>query len=160
MSLGSGEGFKEYAQKWRDLAGRVQPPLTDRELVDMFLEMMLMVTIRDEDRFKDQWYLDSGCSSHMFERKDWFINIKPSMKNTVKFSNDNTLADEGIGYVMIMRKDGKRSVISNVLYIPGMDSNLYNIGQLVEKNYKVLIKDKMMRVVNANGILKLKAPMS
>ena len=30
MSLGSGEGFKEYAQKWRDLAGRVKPPLTDR----------------------------------------------------------------------------------------------------------------------------------
>ena len=28
---------KEYAQKWRDLAGKVQPPLTDRELVDMFL---------------------------------------------------------------------------------------------------------------------------
>ena len=37
MSLGTGEGFKEYAQKWRDLDGRVQPPLTDRELVDMFL---------------------------------------------------------------------------------------------------------------------------
>ena len=37
MSLGLGEGFKEYAQQWRDLAGRVQPPVTDRELVDMFL---------------------------------------------------------------------------------------------------------------------------
>ena len=37
MSLGTGEGFKEYVQKWRDLAGRVQPPLMDRELVDMFL---------------------------------------------------------------------------------------------------------------------------
>ena len=37
MSLGSSEGFKEYAHKWRDLAGRVQPPLTDWELVDMFL---------------------------------------------------------------------------------------------------------------------------
>ena len=37
MSMGSNEGFKEYAQKWRDLAGRVQPPLSDRELVDMFL---------------------------------------------------------------------------------------------------------------------------
>ena len=35
--MGSSEGFKEYAQKWRDLAGRVQPPLTDRELVDMFM---------------------------------------------------------------------------------------------------------------------------
>ena len=35
--MGSKEGFKDYAQKWRDLAGRVQPPLDGRELVDMFL---------------------------------------------------------------------------------------------------------------------------
>ena len=35
--MGTSEGFKDYAQKWRDLAGRVQPPLSDRELVDMFL---------------------------------------------------------------------------------------------------------------------------
>ena len=35
--MGSSEGFKEYAQKWRDLAGRVQPPLNDREMVDMFM---------------------------------------------------------------------------------------------------------------------------
>ena len=37
MSIGAGEGFKDYAQKWRDLAGRVQSPLSDRELVDLFL---------------------------------------------------------------------------------------------------------------------------
>ena len=35
--MGSSEGFKEYTQKWRDLAGRMQPSLTDRELVDMFM---------------------------------------------------------------------------------------------------------------------------
>ena len=112
-----------------------------------------MVTTRDEDRFKDQWYLDSGCSSHMSGRKDWFVNIKPSMKNTMKFTNDNTLAFEGISDVMIMRKDDKRSVISNVLYIPGMKNNLLSIGQSIENNYKFSIKDKMMRVVDANGRL-------
>ena len=37
ITMGSNEGFKEYAKKWRDLAGRVQPPLTNRELVDMFM---------------------------------------------------------------------------------------------------------------------------
>src|SRR4051812_29914599 len=121
--------------------------------------MLLMVTTKDEDKFKDQWYLDSGCSSHMSRRKDWFVNIKPSMKNIVKFANDNTLAPEGIGDVTIMRKDGKRSVIFNVLYIPGMKSNLLSIGQLVEKNYKVSIEDKMMKVVNASGRLILKDPM-
>ena len=39
--MGSHEGFKEYAQKWRDLAGRVQPPLSDRELVDMFMGTLI-----------------------------------------------------------------------------------------------------------------------
>ena len=119
-----------------------------------------MVTTREEERFKDQWYLDSGCSSHMSGRKDCFVNIKPSMKNMVKFANDNTLAAEGVGDVLIMRKDGNRSVISNVLYIPGMKSNLLSIGKLVEKNYKVSIKDKMMRVLNSNGRLILMAQMS
>src|SRR3954466_8580335 len=40
MSMGPKESFKEYAQKWRDLAGRVQPPLADRELVDMFMSTL------------------------------------------------------------------------------------------------------------------------
>ena len=92
-------------------------------------------------------------------RKDWFANIKPSMKHMVKFANDNTLEAEGIGDVMIMMKDGKRSVISNVLYIPGMKRNFLSIGKLIEKNYKVSIEDKMIRVVDANGRLILKAPM-
>ena len=35
IGMASNEGFKEYAQKWRDLAGRVQPPLLDRELVEI-----------------------------------------------------------------------------------------------------------------------------
>ena len=37
MAMATNEGFKDYAQKWRDLAGRVQPPLSEREIVDMFL---------------------------------------------------------------------------------------------------------------------------
>ena len=41
MTMGSNEGFKEYAQKWRDLAGIVKPPLSDRELVDMFMGTLI-----------------------------------------------------------------------------------------------------------------------
>jgi len=33
----SGESFKEYAQRWRELAARVQPPMLERELTDMFI---------------------------------------------------------------------------------------------------------------------------
>ena len=40
-----------------------------------------------------------------------------------------------------------------------MKRNFLSIGQLVEKNYKVSIEDKMMRVVDANGRLISKAHM-
>ncbi|XP_058748675.1 uncharacterized protein LOC131621665 [Vicia villosa] len=34
------ESFREYAQRWRELAARVQPPLLERELVDMFMDTL------------------------------------------------------------------------------------------------------------------------
>src|ERR1043165_5429966 len=40
-SMGRDEKFKEYAQKWRDLAGRVQPPLSNRGLVYMFMGTLI-----------------------------------------------------------------------------------------------------------------------
>ncbi|MEX5585714.1 hypothetical protein ABFV49_27860, partial [Pseudomonas lurida] len=60
----------------------------------------------------------------------------------MRFANDSALAAEGVGDVLIKRNDGKQSLISNVLYITGMKSNLLSIGQLYEKNYKIVIEDK------------------
>ncbi|XP_058741285.1 uncharacterized protein LOC131613654 [Vicia villosa] len=34
------ESFREYAQRWRELASRVQPPLLERELIDMFMDTL------------------------------------------------------------------------------------------------------------------------
>ena len=34
------ESFKEYAQRWRELAARVQPPMLERELTDMFISTL------------------------------------------------------------------------------------------------------------------------
>ncbi|CAK8562863.1 unnamed protein product [Lathyrus sativus] len=37
MTQKDNESFKEYAQRWRELAARVHPPLVDRELIDIFM---------------------------------------------------------------------------------------------------------------------------
>ncbi|RDX72858.1 hypothetical protein CR513_47602, partial [Mucuna pruriens] len=34
------EGFKEYAQQWRELVAQVQPPITEREMVTMFINTL------------------------------------------------------------------------------------------------------------------------
>ncbi|RDX92507.1 hypothetical protein CR513_25351, partial [Mucuna pruriens] len=36
------EGFKEYAQRWRDLAIQVKPPIIEREMVTMFIDTLLV----------------------------------------------------------------------------------------------------------------------
>jgi hypothetical protein len=40
MTQKGGESFKEYAQKWRKVAARVQPPLLEKELVDTFMSTL------------------------------------------------------------------------------------------------------------------------
>ncbi|RDX95753.1 hypothetical protein CR513_21680, partial [Mucuna pruriens] len=34
------EGFKEYAQRWHELAAQVQPPITERKMVTMFIDTL------------------------------------------------------------------------------------------------------------------------
>ena len=37
LSQKNSESFKEYAQRWREVAVMVQPPLIEREMTDMFM---------------------------------------------------------------------------------------------------------------------------
>ena len=40
LTQGTNESFKEYAQKWRELAARVQPPMLEKEMIDMFMSTL------------------------------------------------------------------------------------------------------------------------
>ena len=42
MKKKSLESFKEYAQRWRDIAAEVQPPLTDKEMTSLFMNTLLI----------------------------------------------------------------------------------------------------------------------
>lgn len=50
---------------------------------------------------------------------------------------------QGAGKVLIKRKDGNQSFISDVLFVPCMKNNLLSLGQLLEKGYVLIIKDNM-----------------
>ena len=42
MSKREHESFKEYAQRWRDLAAQVAPPMVEREMITMIVDMLPM----------------------------------------------------------------------------------------------------------------------
>ncbi|XP_045797568.1 uncharacterized protein LOC123891709 [Trifolium pratense] len=66
--------------------------------------VMLLVTTRDDSDCQVKWYLDTRCSTHMTGRKDWFISLKATQNNNVKFADNSSLAVQGIGDVSIKRK--------------------------------------------------------
>ncbi|CAJ2677087.1 unnamed protein product [Trifolium pratense] len=122
--------------------------------------VMLLVTTKDESDLQEKWYLDTGCTTHMTGRKDWFTSLKATQNHNVKFADNSSLAVQAIGDVTIKRKDGKCSVISGVLYIPGMKCNLLSIGQLLEKDYRIIMENRLLKVYNTKGNLMLKTEMS
>ncbi|XP_050876974.1 uncharacterized protein LOC127080718 [Lathyrus oleraceus] len=119
-----------------------------------------LVTVRDEVQGRDEWYLDSGCSTHMTGRKDWFVQINQVAKIKVKFADDTTLSAEGVRDILIGKRNPGHSRIKDVLYIPEIKCKLLSIGQLLERGYKIRLEDKILRVLDLNGVLILKAPMA
>src|SRR3954464_3471506 len=74
------ESFKEYAQRWRELASRVQPPLLERELVDMFMN-----TLKDP-------YLNMmiGCASSEFSS---LVVVGERIENALKMGKIQDIAN-------------------------------------------------------------------
>jgi len=119
-----------------------------------------MVTNDSDKATNNEWYLDTGCSNHMTRRKDWLIDLDESVKKNVRFANNNTVMAEGLGRVLIHRKDGKRSSINEVLYVLTMHSNLLSLGQLLEKGYKTMLEGHHMKIFYQKGRMIIKAPVS
>jgi len=67
--------------------------------------LLMATTCSEEDSMS--WYLDTGCSNHMTGNRNWLIDLNPCMRNNVKFADNSSIVAEGIGKVMITRKDGR-----------------------------------------------------
>ncbi|KAA0054657.1 uncharacterized protein E5676_scaffold3734G00290 [Cucumis melo var. makuwa] len=75
------ETFKEYAQRWRELATQVQPPLTDKELMAMFIN-----TLRAPyyDRMVGSVSINFSDVITIGERIEFETNYSPSYQNRGK----------------------------------------------------------------------------
>ncbi|WVZ17444.1 hypothetical protein V8G54_010426 [Vigna mungo] len=91
---------------------------------------------------KPSRYLDSGCSNHMTCNKEWMFNVDETRESKVRVADNSTLQVEGIGNVVIKRKNGEIVIIKNVLLVPEMKCNLLSIGQLVENGFTVVMSNK------------------
>jgi len=49
----------------------------------------MMATIKEEEEKNDEWYLDTGCSNHMTDKRYWFSELDDSVNRKVRFVDNS-----------------------------------------------------------------------
>lgn len=102
---------------------------------------------------ESEWYIDSGASTHMSNRKDWFVNYQETDKKEVNCANDVKLSSEGVGDVLVnLDNTRKRLTVNNVSYVSGLNANLLSVSAIVKKNMSVLFSEKGCEIFRKDNI--------
>ena len=62
--------------------------------------------------------------------------------------------------MVIERSNGRKAMVKDVLYVPGMKCNLLSVRQLVEKGFLVVMKYGALELFDTQNNLVLESPMS
>jgi len=69
----------------------------------------------------------------MTGKKEWFVKMEDVVNGKIKFVDDRSLVVEGYGRVVLRDTDNREVVMEEVLYVPGLKTNLLSLGQLLQK---------------------------
>jgi len=132
----------------------------DKAFSDSDVVLLMAKTSSADSEEIASWYLDSGCSTHMTGRRDWFIKIDDSSLGKIRFADDSSLNSEGIGRVVLWDSGGREIVIDGVLYVPGLKTNLLSLGQILQKGFMMEMKENGLNVYDQSKRLVVHADLS
>lgn len=121
-----------------------------------FTNQALTAEIRNlsQSGYEDDWLADSAASKHMTSHRGWFIDIKPTGSDTKVQIGDNSFVQaEGIGSIQVMALVQERwepRTLEDTLHVPKLEKNLFSIGAVTNKNFKVVFEKDTLEIRN-NG---------
>jgi hypothetical protein len=96
---------------------------------------------------EDEWYIDSGCSSHMTGDQDKFISLKRKGGN-VAFGDDSSAKILGEGVVELGRKNVKAK---NVLLVEDLNHNLLSVSKMCDQGYTLTFDSRKCKIRENNS---------
>jgi len=112
-----------------------------------------MTATSNETPNNQTWYLDTGCTNHMYGQKELFVDLDDSFRTKVKFGDGRFVPVTGKGRILITLKNGAHKYIYDVFYVPDMKSNLLSMGQLVEKGYEMHIVENKLSIFDKKKLI-------
>jgi hypothetical protein len=97
-------------------------------------ESMLVQTTLHAKNNENQWYVGSGCSSHMTCDKRKFLTLKEVKRDSMTFGSDVTARIDRKGTLSL---NNEKTKIENVLYVDGVKHNLLSVSQMCDQGHNL-----------------------
>lgn len=115
------------------------------------LIVQAFAALQDAPSRVDEWYKDSGASSHMTYHKDWFVTYKSFQDNAaVRIGDGRFLKAHGSGNINVYAYNGyewQMCHLSNVLYVPNLKYNLFSSTSALDKDLNLFSNKHICRYV-------------
>lgn len=106
---------------------------------------------------QEDWLIDSGASAHMTKNRHWFKELNPpGPKKEIVVANNERLPVEGIGDIILKvghNATTENVMAKNVLYVPGISSNLLSVSQIAKRGNKVIFEGPECQILDKNNKL-------
>lgn len=120
------------------------------------VDCALSATRGDDDNI---WYVDSGASSHMTGKKEYFEFLEESACGSkIYFGDDSGYGIKGCGDIPVKLPSGDIKHLKNVLYVLGIKKNLISVSMITDQDMQVqffkngcVIQDSKLETV-ATGV--------
>ena len=117
------------------------------ECLNIIKERKAFLAILNERPSFRSWVMDSGCCFHTCSDLSMFETYSPDYRRGIMMGNGSISQAIGKGTVRIAMYNHGVTRLTDVVYVPGLKTNLISLGVLDAEGYEILIKDGIMRVM-------------
>lgn len=157
-SGGGGDSKKKgnQSKKRQHHARLVEDEESEGETCDVAVHQEESESALSVNQETEEWLVDSGATKHMCKDKYSFVDMRPT-RTKVSTANNQQEPCPGIGDVKLSLPGGEIKA-SDVLYVPGLTSNLLSVSAMVDKDFEVRFKKNACYVLDQKEEVVMTAP--
>ncbi|XP_014499449.1 uncharacterized protein LOC106760541 [Vigna radiata var. radiata] len=113
-------------------------------------DLLFVATCHLSIESSESWLIDNGCTNHMTFNKALSKDVRPTDVTKARIGNGDYISVKGKGTVAIT-SCADTKFIPDALFVPEIDQNLLSVGELIEREFRVIFEDKNCLIKDAAG---------